>query len=320
MSNTWIGVRQLTSVCAAIQKQITSDFYPIWNVRGTIDPFTSLDDVPLGYWPIIVMDDIKSFKVAGVHQDRMGQPFSLVKAGQLWSLAASHEALEMLADPSGNRTIAGPRPMTVKTGSSVVEYLVAICDPCEDLHYAYDINGIPVSDFCTPDYFEPQKPAVDGTRYDIARQIKEPLDVLPKGYLTWHDSQAQGWFRLTASEEHKLSTSFADVRSSGGRHMRSRIDAQVESPLEALSLGDHPSFKFDKLGNGDCTRGSCVACMTFINALKSQKLLLDGPQKAAAKPSHSDASALREDIAQVMTDNIAEDMTAVKLARRRKRK
>lgn len=56
--NTQISASQLTRVAAALQKQATRDFGPLWQVEATVDAFDSLDDVPLGYWPLIVVDDV----------------------------------------------------------------------------------------------------------------------------------------------------------------------------------------------------------------------------------------------------------------------
>ena len=105
--NRRIGPRQLSAVSTVLQKQIVRDFTPIWGIEATIDPFFRLEDVPLGYWQIIVMDDIHTPGAAGVHEDSEGQPFSLVKSGPYWPLTASHECLEMLVDPFGDRTVAG---------------------------------------------------------------------------------------------------------------------------------------------------------------------------------------------------------------------
>src|SRR5205807_3772490 len=107
---THISSAQLAKVSAALQKQATRDFGPVWNVHATVDAFARLQDVPVGYWPIIVRDDIHQPGAAGVHLDRNGQPFALVQYDQGWALTASHEMLEMLADPFGNRLIAGDSP------------------------------------------------------------------------------------------------------------------------------------------------------------------------------------------------------------------
>jgi hypothetical protein len=45
-------------VTAALQRQITRDFGPIWEVSASVDAFPRLEDVPVGYWPMIVETDI----------------------------------------------------------------------------------------------------------------------------------------------------------------------------------------------------------------------------------------------------------------------
>ena len=95
---------------AALQKQVARDFGPIWGVRATVDAFGKLKDVPLGYWPVIVRDDIGFPGAAGIHLDKGGQPYALVQYSADWVLTTSHEILEMLADPFGNRLVAGQSP------------------------------------------------------------------------------------------------------------------------------------------------------------------------------------------------------------------
>src|SRR5262245_17515368 len=87
---------EVMRVAAALQKQATRDFGPIWGVQATVDPFERLDDVPLGYWPMIIRDDIGVDGAAGIHLDKDGQPFALIQFNRSWSLTASHELLEML--------------------------------------------------------------------------------------------------------------------------------------------------------------------------------------------------------------------------------
>ena len=112
-------------VAAALQKQAVRDLAPLWDVSATVDAFERLEDVPLDYWPIIVTNDINEPGAAGVHKDQNGQPFALVMAADTldaWSLTASHEALEMLVDPFGNRLVAGQSPAQ---GQGRVEFLVS---------------------------------------------------------------------------------------------------------------------------------------------------------------------------------------------------
>jgi hypothetical protein len=154
-----IPAGDVQKVSAAIQKQASRDLAPIWDISATVDSFDKLEDVPVGYWPIIVMDDIGVDGAAGVHEDKNGQPFALVTAAATldeWSLTASHEALEMLVDPSGNRVVAGDSP---KTDQGRVSFLVEVCDPSEAKDFAYSSNGVLVADFYTPHYFDPVKAA-----------------------------------------------------------------------------------------------------------------------------------------------------------------
>lgn len=181
---------ELTRVAAAIQKQAVRDFAPIWEVRATVDPFVRLEDVPIGYWPIVVRDDIKTEGAAGIHLDKEGQPFALVQYDESWSLTASHECLEMLADPFGNRLIAGK---SVKPRQGRVEYLVEVCDPSEAADFAYSVNGVTVSDFYTPNFFDPHQ--ASGVRYSYTGAIKSPREVLRDGYLSWHHPPSDHWWQ-----------------------------------------------------------------------------------------------------------------------------
>ena len=46
-----ISPREFTRVAAALDKQVTRDFGPIWGVPATVDPVFSLDDIPVGIGP-----------------------------------------------------------------------------------------------------------------------------------------------------------------------------------------------------------------------------------------------------------------------------
>ncbi len=174
------------SIAAAVQKQVTRDFAPLWQVDATLSYFASLDDVPVGYWPIIIVDQLDDPNAGGFHTDKNGQPYALVLSQGQVSVDVSHECLEMLADPFGSRTMAGD---SIKPGQGRVEFLVEVCDPCEGDAFTYMINGLPVSDFYTPHFFDPV--AAGSVRYDFTGAIKKPLQVLKQGYISWLDPQSQ---------------------------------------------------------------------------------------------------------------------------------
>ena len=178
-------------VAAALQRQIARDFGPVWGVTATVEPFARLDQVPTGYWPIILRDDLTSQTAVGLHLDDHGQPVALIQANNVWSLTASHEALEMLADPYGNRLVPGG---SLRSGQGVVEYLVEVADPVASIANAYSVNGILVSDFVTPEYFAHPAP-VPGTSYSFTGAILRPRDVTDGGYVTWREPLTAEWWQ-----------------------------------------------------------------------------------------------------------------------------
>jgi hypothetical protein len=183
---------EVTRTSAALQKQVTRDFSPIWNIEATVDGFAKLEDVPLGYWPIIIETDIQQQGALGVHLDKDGQPFALVQLTDTWQLTVSHEALEMLVDPYGSRLVAGDSP---KPNQGRVQFLVEVCDPCEAAEFGYTLNGITLSDFYTPEYFDPVQAI--GVRYSFTGALKEPRQVLKGGYLSWQDPVSDHWWQET---------------------------------------------------------------------------------------------------------------------------
>jgi hypothetical protein len=184
----------LMRVAAALQKQASRDVAPVWSISATVDAFERLEDVPLGYWPLIIKDDI-GFDAAGIHLDKDRQPFALISSSpdlDTWSLTASHETLEMLVDPYGDRLIAGDSP---KEGQGRVSFLVEVCDPSEASEFAYTCNSILVSDFYTPRFFDPI--SAPGVRYSFTGAITEPRQVLKGGYLSWVDAVTSHWWQET---------------------------------------------------------------------------------------------------------------------------
>src|SRR5205085_10326859 len=65
-----IDLAEVTRVAAALDKQAARDFAPIWNVNSSIHAFERLEDVPLGYWPMSVEDNIGVKGANGIHLDK----------------------------------------------------------------------------------------------------------------------------------------------------------------------------------------------------------------------------------------------------------
>jgi hypothetical protein len=223
-----ISSSDLTRVSAALQSQILRDFSPIWNVNASIDAFTSLDDVPVGYWPIIIETDIGTPGAAGVHENKDdGQPFALVQYSDSWSLTASHETLEMLADPSGNRLIGNPSP---DDGKTPVQILIEVCDPSEDSQFSYNINGIMVSDFYTPHFFDAKK--ASSVQYSFTGAITEPRQVLKGGYISWREPDTGNWKQIQFFDAQPKVVDLGNLSSAGKEkeNFRATIDSLMVRP------------------------------------------------------------------------------------------
>jgi hypothetical protein len=226
-----VDCRQLSKVAAALQKQALRDFQPLWGINATVDAFDVLDDVPLGYWPILIRDDIEMEGAAGVHLDNNGQPLALVQFDEGWALTASHELLEMLADPWGNRLMAGESP---KEGQGRVEFLVEVADPSEAPDFGYRVNGILVSDFLTTNFWDPD--TVPGVRYSFMNRIPGPRQIVRGGYISWHvpvtdEWWQQIWFTGTEPEFRNLGVLSGRVAS-----LRAAIDARAHSARRLRSM------------------------------------------------------------------------------------
>lgn len=219
----------LSRVGAALQRQATRDFAPIWNQEGaTVDSFPKLEDVPVGYWPMVIVEDVKG--ASGVHLDHKGQPFALIEMSRSWSLTASHELLEMLADPWGNRLVPGG---SIKKEQGRVEYLVEVCDPSEASQFAYTVNDILVSDFYTPRFFDPEP--TDGTRYSFTGAITEPRTIRKGGYISWRDPVTNIWWQQVWLGAKKEFRELGVLDATQFTSLRAFVDRQT--PLKALEHG-----------------------------------------------------------------------------------
>jgi hypothetical protein len=218
-------------VAAALSKQAARDLAPLWTVTATVDAFPALRNVPVGYWPVIVVDHVEG--AAGFHVDKQGHPYALVQYSDSWSLTASHETLEMLVDPFGRRTAAGRSP---KEGQGQVEFLVESCDPCEDSQFAYTIDGVLVSDFITPRFYDPRK--TTSARYSFTGSITAPRQIRDGGYISWWDPQSNHvWQELWLSGEKEFKD-LGEGDFGAGQSLREFVDGHTPVPKVERGLSE----------------------------------------------------------------------------------
>jgi len=221
-----LSLSDLTTVSAALSKQVARDFAPIWGVTATVDAFATLDDVPPGYWPVTIKDDIGNPSASGFHTDKNGNPFALVQFSASWSLTASHESLEMLADRFGNRVVSSLSP---DDNTTRVEILVEVCDPSEDSKFSYTIDGVVVSDFYTPSYLDPL--TAPGVRYGFTSALTKARQVLKGGYISYHDLSSDHWFQITFFGTKPEVVDLGILSTSGGQSIRAQIDRMTRVPV-----------------------------------------------------------------------------------------
>jgi hypothetical protein len=179
----------IQTVAQALSIQVTRDVQPVWGVQANVMPLQSASKIPPGIWPIFLMKNLPPGE-GGFHLDKHNQPYAEVIAtpdDDSWTIDASHELIEMLVDPAGNR-LQPSFSIDVQNGKIVdgmdqYAYLVEACDPCEADQYAYQIAGVAVSDFLTPHFYDPA--ATAGTRYSFTGAITQPRQILPGGYISW---------------------------------------------------------------------------------------------------------------------------------------
>jgi hypothetical protein len=176
----------MQQIAAALQQQVDNDFAPHWGVRADIAVLPAGDPVLPGTWPIKIIDDLPG--AGGVHLDDQAQPYAEAVNGPKLSIAISHELLEMLVDPWGNRFTPAPDLGPASDGHQVF-YLVEVGDPCEVT--SYDIGGVAVSDFILPSFYDPGTAGA----VDFRNTLPGPLPrSVPRGcYISWLDPQDGNW-------------------------------------------------------------------------------------------------------------------------------
>ena len=219
-----VDFAEITRVAAAIQKQMTRDVSPLWDVDATVSAISNLEQVPLGYWPIIVGGDELPENKLGIHLDEHNQPFTLIRNTTGWSLMASHACIEMAINPFGNHLVVGQSP---SQNQGRVLFLFNPCEPCASADNGYTINDILVSDFCTPHYFDSQQ--MLGTKYDFTGNIKLPGEVLPGGYLSWRNPQDNQYYQLQNVVGTAKIVSLGEI-SHPRNGLREAIDQNQQTP------------------------------------------------------------------------------------------
>ena len=131
--------QQVASWVAAAQIACTRDFAPHW-CDATLAFVRPGQSIPTGAYQLWLNDRSGEADALGYHDDQ-GLPISHVGVldaaddGVAWSVTASHELWEMLADPKIDKTV------TFVTGDTTYEIPLEVADAPEDDRFAYKVTG-----------------------------------------------------------------------------------------------------------------------------------------------------------------------------------
>ena len=198
---------QVAQLVAALQVQVSRDFAPAWGVDADLRVVANRAAAAPGEWWLAILDDADQAGALGYHDlTSEGLPLGKVFArttrldGGNWTVTASHELLEMLGDPDINLTVL----VQDQNQTAGRLYAYEVCDACEDDAFAYQVNGVQVSDFVFPSWFETSHPA-GSVQFDYGKHLKKPVPaLLPGGYIgAFNVTAGSGWNQVTA-EGHPL--------------------------------------------------------------------------------------------------------------------
>lgn len=212
--STVVKDADVQACAAALQIQISRDFAPAWDIDAEVVFIPGIQTVqggiegtavPAGAWQLVILDDSDQADALGYHElTAAGMPLGKVFAGSdiadgaSWQVTASHELLEMLADPNINDVTE-----LDNSDGTITFYAKEVCDAVEADALGYEIqlpapSGelIWVSDFVTPAWFVANAMG----KVDFMGRIANPFQLAPGGYISIFKvpSSAIGWTQITA--------------------------------------------------------------------------------------------------------------------------
>jgi hypothetical protein len=167
----------MSRVTSALQKFYNTCFWPVWGYRIKLRNATKAAPTKPDEWQIIYLDDADAADALGYHDlTKDGQPYSkvftktTVDDGEVVSVTTCHELCEMVLDPVAN--------LWADDGKGNA-YAYEACDAVEE--DVFNVDGVAMSNFVTPAYFEPFKHP-DGTKFDFLGKLSAPFTMTKGGY------------------------------------------------------------------------------------------------------------------------------------------
>ncbi len=168
--------QDLNAIVDACQWYVDACLKPIWNVSATIKVAT----IPIANAINMLLLDTSDVEGAlGYHDLESGLPIARIfiktalENGEIVSGTISHELAELLVDPFCQSLVINNDTGTV--------YPYEVCDAVEESMFSAP-NGIQLSDFVYPEWFQEWSPA--GTQFDYMKVLTGAFQLDKGGYIT----------------------------------------------------------------------------------------------------------------------------------------
>lgn len=232
--STVVSDEEVTAATNAVQRQVNDHFAPVWNQIALLVVMTKFDALPPGFWTMVIADDSDQAGDLGYHlmsDTPAGFVFAKTDAsyGLSWTVTYSHEVLEMIADPWIAATALKMDP-TTKQPLALISW--EVCDPVEADDLGYDIDGVKLSDFVYPAYFQDWN---SFGPFDKMAHLSAPFQVARGGYVSGF-VPGQGWIsQQTAHTSTRLARRGRLSRTTRRPKLLAWTDTNHQ-PLKSLPL------------------------------------------------------------------------------------
>jgi hypothetical protein len=221
----------------AVNRQIQEDFAPIWGAvwdlrlhGSSFDPNdidSLVEEFIQGEAVLYLVDQGHLPGAAGYHAingREMPYGFVFITDPNDWTVTLSHEALELIIDPTVNVMVPGPDPRPGGQNNTVL-HAYEVCDAVERTSYL--IDDIRVSNFITQQWFFPDD--APGTRNDFLGVGVPSFDATPNSHLAFLDLN-QGWVTYFGQAASGVQPGFL-ARQASFEHERKRLGPKQEPEM-----------------------------------------------------------------------------------------
>jgi len=245
---TTLHTDEVNEAIHAVNRQITENFAPIWGIARMLerlvpnfhpeDPDTLAEETVPADSVLYLVDESSLPGALGFHDlNTRDVPFGFVFVlnPNDWTTTLSHEALELLLDPTANVFVPGPDP---RDNRNTVLHTYEACDAVERL--SYKIGAVQVSDFVTPSYFTGGE--IVGIQNDFLGVGVRSFGVTSGSHIAFFDL-ATGQFETVVGRQEPPARRLFAARIEAHDHPKpERPEAKIQAILSNYqSRPPHPS-------------------------------------------------------------------------------